>query len=301
MKNIFSGTGVALVTPLHKYGTIDFSSLEKIIRHIMNSRVDYLVVLGTTGEAATLSTDEKNAVVDFVIETTENKIPIVRGIGGNNTQEIINTLKSGSLEGISGILSVCPYYNKPQPKGIYLHYKTIASASPLPIILYNVPGRTASNIDAATTLQLAREFDNIVAIKEASGDFGQISRIIKGKPKDFIVISGDDSLTVPMMALGASGCISVTANAFPDEFSKMVNFCLEGKFIEASKIHFELFDIIEALFEDGSPGGIKAALQILDLAQNNLRLPVVKINKSVYLKLNTLITEYLELKTRKGK
>jgi len=301
MKNIFAGTGVALVTPFHKYGTIDFSSLKKIVKHVLKGNLDYLVVLGTTGESATLSSDEKNAVVDYVIEITKSKVPIVKGIGGNNTQEIINTIKSESFEGISGILSVCPYYNKPPQKGIYQHYKTIASASPVPIILYNVPGRTGVNMSVETTLQLAHDFDNIVAIKEASGDLAQVSMILKDKPDDFLVISGDDPLTVPMMSLGAAGVISVTANAFPEEFSTMVKLCQEGNFREASKIHFDLFRIMETLFEDGSPGGVKAALQILDIAQNNLRLPVVKINKSVYLKLNTLINEFLELKTKKEK
>lgn len=299
MKTNFSGTGVALVTPFHKYGTIDFSSLKKIVDHVIKGHVDYLVVLGTTGEAATLSADEKNAVIEYVIETSKNKIPIVVGLGGNNTQEIINTIKSHSFEGISGILSVCPYYNKPQQKGIYQHYKTIASASPLPVIMYNVPGRTGTNISVETTLQLAHEFDNIVAVKEASGDLMQVSQIMKDKPDDFIVISGDDSLTLPMIALGASGCISVTANALPEEFSKMVNLCLKGNFTEAAQVHYAIFEIMETLFEDGSPGGIKAALQILDLAQNNLRLPIVKINKSVYLKLNHLITEFLASKTKK--
>lgn len=301
MKNLFTGTGVALITPFHKYGTIDFTSLEKVVDHVISGKVDYLVVMGTTGEAATLSGDEKNAVLDFVIETTNNKIPIVRGIGGNNTQEIINQIKTESFEGISGILSVCPYYNKPQQKGIYQHYKAIASATSLPIILYNVPGRTGTNIDAITTLELAHEVENIVAIKEASGNFNQISKILKDKPSDFLVISGDDALTVPLMAMGAAGVISVTANVFPEEFSKMVNLCQKGNFAEASKIHFALHDIIDALFEDGSPSGVKAALQMLDLAQNNLRLPIVKINKSLYIKLNTLLTEYLDSKTKKVK
>ena len=296
MNNKFSGTGVALVTPLHKYGTIDFGSLKKIVDHTIKNGVDYLVVLGTTGESATLSHDEKNAVVDYVVETCNNRVPIVKGIGGNNTQEIINTIKSENFDGISGLLSVCPYYNKPQQKGIYLHYKTIASASSLPVILYNVPGRTGCNIEPETTLQLAHDFSNIVAIKEASGDFIQISKIIKGKPNGFTVISGDDALTVPLMSIGVKGAISVTANAFPAQFSDMVNICLKGNFGKARAIHYQLLEIMNTLFEDGSPGGVKAALQILNLAQNNLRLPVVKVSKSVYIKLNTLITEYLKIK-----
>lgn len=296
MKKLFRGTGVALITPFHKYGTIDFGSLEKIIEHTISGGVDYLVVLGTTGESVTLSKDEKHAVTDFVIETSGGRVPIVLGIGGNNTQEIINTIKSTHFDGIDGILSVCPYYNKPRQKGLYYHYKTIASVSPVPVILYNVPGRTGANIEPETTLQLAREFRNIVAIKEASGDFSQIMRILRDKPDDFMVISGDDAITLPLMSLGAEGVISVVANAFPAEFSRVVNLCLDDNFIEARKIHYDLLEIIETLFEDGSPGGVKAALQILDIAQNNLRLPVVKVNKSVYIQLSNLITNFLENK-----
>ncbi len=292
MKKNFQGTGVALVTPFHKYGTIDFDSIANVVEHTIKNGIDYLVALGTTGEAPTLSKDEKNAVADFVIETVNGRVPIVKGIGGNNTQEVINTIKSESFEGIDAILSVCPYYNKPQQKGIYYHYKTISSISPVPVILYNVPGRSGANINAETTLQLARNFDNIIAIKEASGNFIQVMEILKNKPKDFMVISGDDALTLPLMALGVEGVISVVANAFPAEFSKMVNLCLAGKFEQAKQIHFGLIDIINALFENGSPGGIKAALQILELCQNNLRLPVVKVNKSVNMKLNNLISEY---------
>lgn len=293
MKKKFTGTGVALVTPFHKYGTVDFGSLQQVVEHTITSGVDYLVVLGTTGESVTLSMDEKNAVVDYVIETCNKRVPIVKGIGGNNTQEIVETIKSGSFEGIDAILSVCPYYNKPQQKGLYSHFKTIASVSPVPVILYNVPGRTGSNLQAETTLQLAKDFKNIVAIKEASGNFEQITQIIKNKPKDFQVISGDDALTLPLIALGAEGVISVVANAFPAQFSSMVNLCLKGDFVAARKIHYQLSDIIRILFEDGSPGGIKAALQILNIAQNNLRLPVVKVNKSVYLQLSNLINEFV--------
>jgi len=293
MKKKFQGTGVALITPFHKYSNIDFASLEKVVEHTVNNGVDYLVVLGTTAESPTLSKDEKRAVVDFVIETVNARVPIVRGVGGNNTQEIVDCIKSTSFDGIDAILSVCPYYNKPQQKGIYYHYKTIASVSPVPVILYNVPGRTGANISPETTLTLAREFNNIIGIKEASGNFDQVMRILKDKPKDFIVISGDDALTLPLMALGAEGVISVVANAFPSQFSKMVKFCLEGNFDEAKKIHYGLLEIINTLFEDGSPAGIKAALQILDLSQNNLRLPLVKINKSVFQQLTNLINNYL--------
>lgn len=296
MKTKFSGTGVALVTPFHRYNAIDFGAIEKLVEHVITNHVDYLVVMGTTGESATLSEDEKNAVLDFIIELTAGRVPVVKGIGGNNTQEIVDKIKRSSFNGIDAILSVTPYYNKPQQKGIYYHFKTIASVSPVPVILYNVPGRTGCNITAETTLELAKDFSNIVAIKEASGNFAQIMKIVQGKPNGFTVISGDDALTLPLMALGVEGVISVVANAFPAEFSEMVNFCLKGDFENARKIHYRLNDIINSLFEDGSPAGIKAALQILDLAQNHLRLPLVKVNKSVFLQINNLINNYLEIK-----
>ena len=292
MKKKFQGTGVALVTPFHKYGAVDFSAIEKVVEHTINNNADYLVVLGTTGEVPTLSKDEKQAVTEFVIETVNGRVPIVLGMGGNNTQEVVNCIKSASFDGIDAILSVCPYYNKPKQKGIFYHYKTIASASPVPVILYNVPSRAGVNISAETTLQLANGYKNIVAIKEASGDFVQVMKILKNRPKDFLVISGDDALTLPLMALGIDGVISVVANAFPAEFSNMVNLCLKGKFVDARQIHFQLINIINALFEDGSPGGIKAALQIIGLCENNLRLPVVKVNKSIYIKLTNLISEF---------
>jgi len=296
MKTRFTGTGVALVTPFHKYNAIDFGAIEKLVNHLINNYVDYLVVMGTTGESVTLSQDEKNAVIEFIIELNAGRVPIVEGIGGNNTQDIVDKIKKSSFDGIDAILSVCPYYNRPQQKGIYYHFKTIASVSPVPVILYNVPGRTGCNMLADTTLELARDFNNIVAIKEASGNFTQIMKIIQDKPMDFTVISGDDSLTLPLIALGAEGVISVVANAFPADFSEMVNLCLKGNFEAARKIHYNLNNIINSLFEDGSPSGIKAALQVLDLAQNNLRLPLVKVNKSVYLQINTLINNYLEIK-----
>lgn len=293
----FQGTGVALVTPFHKYGAIDFTSMGKIVEHIIAGGADYLVVLGTTGETPTLSADERTAVLDFVLESASGRIPMVVGIGGNNTQEIVNKVKSMSFEGISGLLSVSPYYNKPQQKGIYYHYKTIASVCPVPIILYNVPSRTGANMSPDTILNLAGDCDNIKAVKEASGNFNQIMEIIRSKPAGFSVISGDDALTLPMMVLGATGVISVVANAFPADFSKMVNLCLKGKFDDAAKIHYQLLPIMQKLFEDGSPGGIKAALQILELAENNLRLPLVKVNKAVYLSLQLLIDEYVNLKS----
>lgn len=292
MANDIKGTGVALVTPFHNYGTIDLTSLRKIVEHVITNNVDFVVALGTTSEAPTLSKDEKQAVTEFILETVDNRVPVVLGVGGNNTQEIIDNIKSNDLEGISAILSVVPYYNKPQPKGLYYHFKNIAAASPVPIILYNVPGRTSTNLDAETTLRLAHEFENIIGIKEASGNFHQIMEILKNKPREFTVFSGDDALTLPMLLLGAEGVISVVANAYPQEFSYMVNNAMKGSKKKARAVHYSLLDIINALFEDGNPSGIKAALDIMNLCGNNLRLPVVKVNKGTYNKLQTLIETY---------
>lgn len=280
MASKFTGTGVALVTPFHKQGTIDFGSLEKLIEHIVVNKVDYLVVLGTTGETATLSKDEKNALVGFVKDVVNKRVPIVQGVGGNNTQEVVNQLSSNDFEGIDAILSVTPYYNKPTQRGLYLHYKHIASASPVPVILYNVPGRTSVNMKPETTIELATEFENIIAVKEASGSFSQIMEIIRNRPKGFLVISGDDALTMPLIAAGADGVISVVANAFPLTFSKMVKAALKGQFEEARRLHYQLLPLIDSLFADGSPGGIKSALETMKLVQNHLRLPVVKVNKA---------------------
>jgi len=282
---MIKGTGVALVTPFHNYGTIDFTSLGKLVNHVIEGGVDFLVALGTTSEAPVLSCDEKTAVLNHIIEVNERRIPIVVGVGGNNTQHIVDSMKSMDFDGISGILSVAPYYNKPNQKGLYYHFKSIAAVSPVPIILYNVPGRTSSNITAETTLKLAHEFENIQGIKEASGNLGQIMEIIKYMPEGFAVLSGDDAITYPMMALGAEGVISVVANAFPREFSEMVKLSLNEKYDAASKIHYNLLDVINTLFEDGNPAGIKAALEYMGILNNNLRLPLVKANKATYNKL----------------
>ena len=292
MNTMFKGTGVAIVTPFRKYGTIDFGSLEKLIEHIITNNVDFIVVLGTTGESVTLSHDEKNAVIDFVCETAGGRVPVVIGVGSNNTEHVIKDLRSLNLTKGDGILSVAPYYNKPQPKGLYNHFKNIASASPLPVILYNVPGRTGSNIPADITLQLAYDIDNIVAIKEASGNFPQIETILRERPENFNVLSGDDPLTLPLIALGAEGVISVTANAFPKEFSDMVNYALGSNFPEARKLHYKLKDVMDALFADGNPAGIKAALDSMGFINNNLRLPLVKVNKSVNSQIKKVIEEF---------
>jgi 4-hydroxy-tetrahydrodipicolinate synthase len=294
MKNLFTGTGVAIVTPFHKHGTIDFNTFGNLLEHVISNKVEYIVVMGTTGESVTLSKDEKNALIHFAIDAIDKRVPLVIGIGGNNTQAIIDSIKDTPFDDVDGILSVAPYYNKPQQRGLYLHYKNIASASPVPVILYNVPGRTSVNMTAETTLKLAHDFSNIVAIKEASGNLSQCMEIIKNKPENFLIVSGDDILTLPLLALGADGVISVTANAFPAEFSEMVRLGLKGDFTKARDIHYQLNDIIEALFADGNPSGIKAALNILELAPNTLRLPVVKVSREVYNRIQNLITVFKE-------
>ena len=285
----FTGTGVAIVTPFRNDSSIDFKALEKILEHIISGGVDYVVVLGTTGESVTLSKDEKKAVINFVIDTTDQRIPVVVGIGGNNTQEILSTINTTEFDNVDAILSVSPYYNKPSQTGVYLHFKAIATASPVPVIIYNVPGRTGMNIAAETTLKLAGEFNNIIAIKEASGNFTQIMQIIKQKPRNFQVISGDDAITLPMIAIGATGAISVVANAFPKEFSAMVNHALNGELVKANTLHYKLLDITNALFEEGSPPGIKAVLEILKLARNNVRLPLAPVSEKHYAKLDGLV------------
>ncbi|HKK09671.1 MAG TPA: 4-hydroxy-tetrahydrodipicolinate synthase [Bacteroidales bacterium] len=292
MTKLFSGTGVAIVTPFRKYGTIDFNSLENLIEHTISNGVNFIVVLGTTGESATLNEDEKNAVIDYVIDTVNKRVPVVVGAGGNHTDKVINEVKKLQSKDIDGILSVSPYYNKPQSKGLYYHFKNIASSTRLPVILYNVPGRTGSNIPSDVTLQLAYDIDNIVAIKEASGDFDQIGRIIRDKPDEFMVLSGDDQLTLPLIALGAEGVISVTANAFPKQFSKMVACALDNDVESARVVHHQLSGIMDALFADGNPAGVKAALDELGLIKNNLRLPLVKVNKSVNALIKKEITDF---------
>lgn len=285
----FRGTGVAIVTPFRSDKSIDFKALQHLIENTIKNKVDYLVVLGTTGETATLSKDEKDAVLNFVIETNKERIPIVAGFGGNNTSEVIESIKSRNFKGIDAILSVSPYYNKPNQNGIYEHYKAIANESPVPIILYNVPGRTSSNIAAETTLRLAQDFKNIIAVKEASGNLEQIMQIIKKRPDGFNVISGDDALTFPLISLGADGVISVIANALPYKMSEMVRSALSGNNIESRKLHYQLVDIIQAIFEDGNPAGVKAALNILMNIPDHVRLPLVKVNNQTYDKLKKML------------
>jgi len=291
MNNKFRGTGVAMVTPFHKQGTIDFTAMERLIEHLIQGGVNYLVVQGTTAETATLTREEMNALADFVVEINNKRVPLVLGLGGNNTQEVINKIRINSLEGYDAILSVTPYYNKPQQRGLYLHYKNIATVSPIPIILYNVPSRTSVNMKPEITLQLANEFDNIIGIKEASGSIEQIMDIIRNKPKDFLVISGDDLLTLPLLGMGADGVISVVANAYPKQFSEMVSLGLKAEMKKAREIHYRLTDFTRSIFADGNPSGIKAALEIKEIIANNLRLPLVKIEKSHYNQLAAIMNE----------
>ncbi|MCF6241413.1 MAG: 4-hydroxy-tetrahydrodipicolinate synthase [Bacteroidales bacterium] len=283
------GTGVAIVTPFRKDFSIDFAALERLLSHLLDNKVNYLVVLGTTGEAATLNSDEKKALLNFVIDFVDKKVPIVAGFGGNNTREIVSNIKHYNFAGIDAVLSVAPYYNKPTQKGLLNHYKDISVASPVPLILYNVPGRTGVNIAAETTLELAHKCSNIVAVKEASGNFEQMMHILRDKPDDFMLISGEDTLTLPMISMGASGVISVTANAFPKEYGELVQFALKGKFAEAMKIQNNLLEIMQTLFVEGNPGGIKAALKIKGIIENYLRPPLETVSRQTYNKLVKLI------------
>ncbi|TBR19665.1 MAG: 4-hydroxy-tetrahydrodipicolinate synthase [Chitinophagaceae bacterium] len=291
MKNKFRGTGVAIITPFYQDGKIDWQSFENIINHIINGKCDYLVVLGTTGESATIHGNEKQEIFSFVKKVNSNRLALVAGIGGNDTQEVVTALQSFDLTGYDAILSVSPYYNKPNQEGIFQHYKFIDAASPLPIIMYNVPGRTGQNMTAATQLRIATECKNIFATKEASGNFDQIMQLIKSKPKDFMVISGDDGITLPMIACGADGVISVVANAYPKDFSEMVRQCLNGDFENAKTLHYKYTDIINSMFEEGSPSGVKAYLSEMGLCKNYFRMPVWPVSEKQLLKIKELMNQ----------
>jgi len=277
----FRGTGVAIVTPFKNDTSIDFAALGRIINHVVEGGVNYIVAMGTTGEAPTLTKDEKQAILTYVTESVNDRVAVMAGIGGNNTQEIINCIRELDLTGVDGILSVSPYYNKPGQRGLIQHFTAIATCSPLPVIIYNVPGRTGSNISSDTTLELAHECENIIGIKEASGDIAQIMRIIKGKPENFLVISGDDMLTIPVIASGGSGVISVLANAWPAECSELVSHALKNNLKQAREIQFRFLEVIDLLFADGNPSGIKAFMSCKNLCKNILRLPLVPANKTV--------------------
>lgn len=269
-----------MTTPFHKDGSINFKGFKKLIEHLIAGKVEYLVPLGTTGESVTLSHGEKIAVLDFVVEEVNRRVPVVAGVGGNNTRDVMKSLSEYDYSNVDAVLSVTPYYNKPSQKGLYQHYKMIANESPVPLILYNVPSRTGCNLAAETTLNLASDFDNIIGVKEASGNPEQIMTIIKNKPEGFLVISGDDLLTLPLIASGADGVISVVANAFPKEFSEMVRYCLKDNFEKARDLHYLLSDITTMMFSEGSPAGIKSVLNYLGICEDHLRLPLVNISKS---------------------
>ncbi|MBO7142048.1 MAG: 4-hydroxy-tetrahydrodipicolinate synthase [Bacteroidales bacterium] len=286
---IFNGTGVALITPFDDGGNIDYPSLQNLLDYIINGGINFIAMQGTTGEPSTLTPQERQELRKFVVEYVNNRVPIMYGIGGNNTAAILDELKHTDFKGIDAILSISPYYTKPNQRGIYEHFKAIAATSPVPVVLYNVPGRTARNVDAQTVVKLANDCPNIIAVKEASGNMSQIMNIINNKPESLSLISGDDSLTLPMYSLGATGVISVVANVVPKQFSEMVNLCAKGDFKAAAKIHFKLLDLMNALFEDGSPAGAKAALANLGIIKENLRLPLVPVCDCVRQKIVTIV------------
>jgi 4-hydroxy-tetrahydrodipicolinate synthase len=287
MKSLI-GTGVALVTPFNKDFSVDVAALKKIVNYQIDNGISYLVVLGTTAENATLSQEEKELVIQTVIEANNDRLPLVLGVGGNNTFEVVEELKTRDFSKFTAILSVSPYYNKPTQEGIYQHFKAISEASPIPIILYNVPGRTASNMLPATVIRLANDFKNIIAIKEAAGDIVQAMKIIEHKPNDFLVISGDDMIALPMVLAGGSGVISVIGQGFPKEFSSLIQFGLERKVDQAYELQYQLAESIDLIFEQGNPGGIKEVLKSLGLSSNVVRLPLVNVSEDLAKRLDTI-------------
>lgn len=280
MSQLFKGAGVALITPFTN-NKIDFKALENVIKNQVQGGMDYLVALGTTAESATLTTDEKRDVVKCTLENS-GKLPVVVGMGGNDTQSIINQIKSSNLDGVKGLLIVTPYYNKPSQEGMFRHYTAIAAESPLPIILYNVPSRTGVNLEYDTVVRLAEASDKIVAVKEASGIMSQIASISKYAPDNFSMISGDDVLALPTTTIGGKGVISVLANALPSKISSLIHFALQGNYTEATKIHFDLIDLFKLIFKEGNPGGIKALMHFMGTIENELRLPMYKISDATY-------------------
>lgn len=287
------GTGVAIVTPFKHNGQIDFHALEKIIQHVIEGGISNIVSLGTTGETPTLSHEEKKDIVKFTIEKVNGRVPVIVGIGGNNTQEVIHCMETYPLDKTLAILSVSPYYSKPSPEGLYQHYKTISQAAPKPVILYNVPSRTGRNIPAEITLRLAKDFENIAAIKEASGDMIQCMHIIKNKPEDFTVVSGDDMLAMPQIACGMEGVISVAANYMAQDMSKMIHAALESRFEMARELHFTMMKGFELMFAENNPAGIKAFLSVAGLCNNHLRLPVVPVSEPLMKQIKEYIKTYL--------
>lgn len=289
------GLGIALITPFKQDGSVDFEALGRLLDYQLRNGADYLVVLGTTGETPTLTEDEKTEIKNFIVEKVNHKVPLILGCGGNCTASVIEQAKRVNPDEFDAILSVAPFYNKPSQEGLYQHYKAIAEASPVPVVLYNVPGRTGVNIAASTTLRLARDFENIIAVKEASGNMSQIDEIIENKPKDFVVISGDDGITFPLITLGAVGVISVIGNAFPAEFSKMVRLALNGDYESARKIHRQFSELFSLLFVDGNPAGVKSMLSMMGFVENRLRLPLVPTTLTTYDKIKDVL-EKLNIK-----
>ena len=289
--NIFRGLGIALVTPFQEDGAVDYTALKRLLTYQIDNGADFLCILATTGETPTLTADEKQQIKELVVDIAGGRLPILMGCGGNNTAAVIEELKTADFRGIDGVLSVCPYYNKPSQEGLYQHFKAIAAATRLPVVLYNIPGRTGINMKAETTVRLARDCDNIVAIKEASGSLEQVDEIIKNKPQDFAVISGDDALTYPMVACGAEGVISVIGNALPREFSKMIRLEKRGEFEGALKIHHRFTDLFSLLFVDGNPAGVKAMLHEMGFIENVLRLPLVPTRLTTLKKISEILKE----------
>ncbi len=289
--NMFKGLGIALITPFDEVGNVDYAALKNIIEYQIKNGADFLCVLATTAETPTLSKDEKQKIKDLIVETVKGRIPILMGCGGNNTAAVVEELRTGDFKGVDGVLSVCPFYNKPSQEGLYQHFKAIAAATKLPVVLYNVPGRTGVNLQACTTVRLARDCKNIVAIKEASGNMEQVDEIIKNKPSSFDVISGDDGLTFPMIAVGAVGVISVIGNALPREFSKMVRLALKGEYEGARKIHHKFTELFKLLFVDGNPAGVKAMLHQMGMIHNILRLPLVPTRLTTLEKIDGILKD----------
>ncbi|MBR1427411.1 MAG: 4-hydroxy-tetrahydrodipicolinate synthase [Prevotella sp.] len=289
--NIFKGLGIALVTPFTSDGAVDYTALKRLLEYQIDNGADFLCILATTGETPTLTADEKQKIKDLVVSIVGGRLPILMGCGGNNTAAVVEELQTGDFKGIDGVLSVCPYYNKPSQEGLYQHFKAIAAATKLPVVLYNVPGRTGINLKPETTVRLARDCENIVAIKEASGSLEQIDEIIKNKPKGFDVISGDDALTFPMVACGAVGVISVIGNALPREFSKMLRLEFRGEFEGARKIHHRFTDLFSLLFVDGNPAGVKAVLHQMGFIENVLRLPLVPTRLTTLQRISDILKE----------
>ena len=277
---MFKGTGIALITPFNEDGSIYFVALERIVNHVIDGGADFLVALGTTSEAPTLTAEEKKKVVETILKTNAKRLPVLLGMGGNNTQAVMEQIKAQDFTGIDGILSVVPFYNKPNQRGMKAHFEAIADASPVPVILYNVPGRVGVNLQAATCVELAKH-PNIIAVKEASGNLMQIMEILRDKPADFDVISGDDGITQPMMALGAQGVISVAANAYIKPFAQMMKAMREGRHDEALKLHYRMLRMNQLIFADGNPAGIKCLMSLMGLCKNVLRLPLVTVSEAV--------------------